>query len=59
MTERVKIADDGSQTDRLPDACAVGNDQQDGVVEPRDEWSDEFLKMLGTWDEPIERPGSR
>ena len=26
------------------------------ILEPADEWSDEFLACLGQWKEPIERP---
>ena len=30
-----------------------------GIPEVVDEWSDEFLACLGQWDEPIARPGQQ
>src|SRR5713226_10454173 len=69
MTARAKIfRNGGSQAVRLPKACRFPDDQQEVLVhrvgrkvilEPADEWSDQFRKTLGAWKEPIERPRSR
>jgi antitoxin VapB len=57
----------GSQAVRLPKSVRFPDDVQEVTVrkegrrlilEPPDEWSKEFLEMLGTWDEEIERPRS-
>ena len=66
MSARAKIFQNGgSQAVRLPKACRFPEDQSEVVVrrdgrriilEPVDEWSPEFLAVLGTWDETIERP---
>jgi hypothetical protein len=29
------------------------------ILEPADEWSPEFLRALGSWNEEIERPPQR
>lgn len=68
MAERAKIfSNGGSQAVRLPKSCRFPDDQsevlvhRDGrkvILEPADEWSQEFLDVLGSWDEPIERPPS-
>ena len=65
-TKRAKIFMTGrSQAVRLPKACRFPDDQQEVLVhrvgrrvilEPADEWSDQFRKTLGAWKEPIERP---
>lgn len=68
MTERAKLfRNGGSQAVRLPKSCRFPDDQGEVAVrrvgrrvilEPVDEWPKEFLEMLGTWDEEIERPPS-
>jgi antitoxin VapB len=69
MTGRAKIfSNGGSQAVRLPKACRFPDDQHEVVVrregrrvilEPADEWTDEFIGVLGVWKEAIERPQSR
>jgi antitoxin VapB len=69
MTERGKIfTNGGSQAVRLPKSCRFPDDQTEVMVrrvgncvilEPADEWSQDFLDALGAWDEPIERPPSQ
>ncbi|HYI13270.1 MAG TPA: type II toxin-antitoxin system VapB family antitoxin [Thermoanaerobaculia bacterium] len=69
MAERAKIfSNGGSQAVRLPKSCRFPDDlrevrvRREGqrvILEPADEWSQEFLDMLGTWKEPIELPESR
>ncbi len=69
MAHRAKIfKNGGSQAIRLPKAVsfpeglrevAVRKVGRRLIVEPADEWSQEFLKLLGTWKEPVERPPSR
>lgn len=58
----------GSQAVRLPKSVRFPDDvqevtvRQEGrrvILEPPNEWSKEFLEMLGTWDEEIPRPPSR
>lgn len=66
MSERARIfTDDGSQAVRLPESCRFPADQEEVLVrregnrvilEPVDEWSEEFLRSLGSLDEEIERP---
>lgn len=55
----------GSQAVRLPKSCRFPDDQHEVLVrrigrrvilEPADEWSEEFLAALGAWKEDIERP---
>ncbi len=53
----------GSQAVRLPKECRFEGQEviarregQRVVLEPVDEWLEEFLACLGAWDEPIERP---
>jgi len=54
----------GSQAVRLPKECRFeGQDEvvvrREGrrvILEPVDEWPEEFRNCLGSWDEPIERP---
>jgi antitoxin VapB len=55
----------GSQAVRLPKEFRFGDDEQEVMVrrvgkriilEPADEWSPEFLAILGSIDEEIERP---
>ena len=69
MGERAKIFQNGgSQAVRLPKSCRFKDDQTEVVVrragrriilEPADEWSEEFLGCLGAWTEDIPRPLSR
>jgi antitoxin VapB len=69
MGERAKIFQNGgSQAVRLPKSCRFSDDQQEVIVrrvgrrvilEPADEWSEEFLACLGAWREEIPRPPSR
>jgi antitoxin VapB len=69
MTARAKIFQNGgSQAVRLPKACRFPDDQQEVlvhrsgrkvIIEPADEWSDQFRQTLGAWTEPIQRPRSR
>jgi antitoxin VapB len=69
MAGRAKIfSNGGSQAVRLPKTCRFPDDQREVLVrrvgrrvilEPVDEWSDEFLGTLGAWNEEIERPKSR
>jgi antitoxin VapB len=65
MTQRAKLfRNGGSQAVRLPRDCRFeGQDdvlvRREGrtvVLEPVDEWPAAFPKVLGAWDEPIERP---
>lgn len=68
MPERAKIFNNGgSQAVRLPKSCQFPDDQREVVarrvgrkviLEPVDEWSPDFLQMLGTLSEEIERPES-
>ena len=53
----------GSQAVRLPKECRFEGQEvlarRDGrrvILEPVDEWPEEFLACLGAWDKPIERP---
>ena len=69
MSERAKIfRNGGSQAVRLPKSCRFRDDQDEVIVrrvgkqvvlEPADEWSDEFLRCLGAWKETIPRPATR
>jgi antitoxin VapB len=69
MAERAKIfRNGGSQAVRLPKSCRFADDQQEVlarrvgrqvILEPADEWSEEFLRCLGAWKEDIPRPPSR
>jgi antitoxin VapB len=68
MARRAKIFQNGgSQAVRLPKSCRFADDQHEVLVrrigrrvilEPADEWSEEFLAALGAWKEEIERPHS-
>jgi len=65
MSERAKIfTNGGSQAVRLPKSVRFPESQREVIVrksgkrvilEPVDEWSEEFLACLGAWDEEIER----
>jgi len=66
MASRAKIfTNGGSQAVRLPKAARFPASQREVLVrrsgkrvilEPADEWSSEFLRSLGSWNERIERP---
>jgi antitoxin VapB len=57
----------GSQAVRLPKACRfpaqrevlVRREGRRVILEPADEWSDEFRACLGAWPEEIPRPEQR
>jgi antitoxin VapB len=57
----------GSQAVRLPKACRFPEQQEvlvrrEGrrvILEPADEWSEEFRGCLGAWREDIPRPAQR
>jgi len=57
----------GSQAVRLPKACRfpalqevlVRRDGRRVILEPADEWPDEFRACLGAWGEDIPRPVQR
>ena len=58
----------GSQAVRLPKYCRFPEEQEEVLVskvgrrvilEPADQWSEDFLASLGAWGEEIERPVSR
>ena len=69
MSERAKLfKNGGSQAVRLPKSCRFEEGQDEVVVrrvgrrvilEPADEWSDEFLSCLGGWQGDIPRPKTR
>jgi antitoxin VapB len=69
MTNRAKIFQNGgSQAVRLPKTCRFPNGQREVIarrvgkkviLEPADEWSPEFLEVLGSMSEEIERPPQR
>jgi virulence-associated protein VagC len=70
MAEWAKIIHDGGvQTIELPESCRFPDDQEEVLVrkegedlivgterKPRRQWSKEFLELLGTGTEDIERP---
>ena len=57
----------GSQAVRLPKACRfpaaqdvlVSREGRCVILEPADEWPDEFRACLGAWGEAIPRPAQR
>lgn len=57
----------GSQAVRLPKACRFPTEQEilihrDGrrvILEPADEWPEEFRACLGAWQDEIQRPAQR
>ncbi len=69
MTDRAKIFQNGgSQAVRLPKTCRFPNGQREVIarrvgkkviLEPADEWSPEFLEVLGSMSEEIEQPPQR
>ncbi|HEV7239023.1 MAG TPA: type II toxin-antitoxin system VapB family antitoxin [Thermoanaerobaculia bacterium] len=66
---RAKIfTNGGSQAVRLPKSVRFPEGQREVIVrregrrvilEPADEWSEEFLAALGAWKDEIERPPQR
>jgi antitoxin VapB len=66
MTKRAKIfTNGGSQAVRLPKSVRFPDSVHEVIarrsgrrviLEPADEWSQEFLASLGAWDGEIERP---
>jgi len=68
VSERGKLFQNGgSQAVRLPASCRFPDDLREVsvtrigrkvVIEPVDDWSEEFRRTLGSWDKPIERPKS-
>jgi antitoxin VapB len=63
---RAKIfTNGGSQAVRLPKSCRFPDDQHEVlarrvgrrvILEPADEWSKDFLEILGAWHDEIPRP---
>ena len=68
MSGRAKIFyNGGSQAIRLPKSCRFPEGEREVVarrvgrkviLEPADEWTPEFLAILGAWEDEIERPKS-
>jgi len=68
MGGRAKIFHNvGSQAIRLPKSCRFPDGLREVVarrvgrkvvLEPADEWTPQFLAVLGAWNEDIERPKS-
>ena len=63
MTRARLFKNGGSQAVRLPREFRFGGAEvlihrqgRKVILEPLDEWPRSFIAMLGTWDEPIERP---
>jgi len=66
MSGRAKIFHNGgSQAIRLPKSCRFPDGLREVVarrvgrkvvLEPADEWTPQFLAVLGAWNEDIERP---
>ena len=66
MSERAKLfRNGGSQAVRLPKSCRFRDDQDEVIVrrvgkqvvlEPADEWPEDFLRCLGAWQDNIPRP---
>jgi len=69
MVAKAKIFHNGgSQAVRLPKTVRFPEDQREVLVhrvgrkvilEPADEWSEEFRSAIGAWREQIERPRSQ
>jgi antitoxin VapB len=66
--DRAKLFQNGgSQAVRLPRACRFAGQQEviirrEGrrvILEPADEWPEDFRACLGAWREQIPRPGQR
>ncbi|MFY9345138.1 MAG: AbrB/MazE/SpoVT family DNA-binding domain-containing protein [Planctomycetota bacterium] len=65
MTRAKLFRNGGSQAVRLPKDCRFEGDEvlvhrrgKSVVLEPANEWPEEFLAVLGAWSEEIERPRS-
>jgi antitoxin VapB len=67
-TSRAKLFQNGgSQAVRLPKACRfpeadevlIRRDGRRVILEPADEWPDEFRACLGAWPDEIQRPAQR
>jgi len=66
MSERAKLfKNGGSQAVRLPADCRFPEEQREVsvkrigrkvILEPLDEWPQNFLNCLGAWKETIDRP---
>jgi antitoxin VapB len=66
VTQRAKLFQNGgSQAVRLPQSCRFPEDATEVVIrregnriilEPVDEWSDDFRDLVGAWAEDIPRP---
>lgn len=66
VTQRAKLFQNGgSQAVRLPQSCRFPEDATEVVVrregnriilEPVDEWPDDFRDLIGAWTEDIPRP---
>lgn len=63
MTRAKLFKNGGSQAVRLPKEFRFAGEEvlirREGrrvILEPADEWPEEFLSTLGAWDEGIERP---
>lgn len=69
MTERARIfTNGGSQAVRLPKSArfpealrevSVRRVGRRVILEAADEWTSDFVKVLGSWNEKIERPRKR
>ena len=69
MSERAKIFHHGgSQAVRLPKSCRFPDDEHEVIarkvgrkviLEPADEWTQDFITALGAWPHEIERPASK
>jgi antitoxin VapB len=67
MSERAKVFQNGgSQAVRLPKRFRFHDEEvivrkvgKQVILEPADEWSDEFLACIGSWKEASPRPTSR
>jgi virulence-associated protein VagC len=66
--QRAKLFQNGgSQAVRLPKSCRfpdktevfVHREGRRVILEPADEWPEEFVAALGTWKEAIPRPPQR
>ena len=69
VADRAKLFQNGgSQAVRLPKSCRFADGLQEVLVhrvgrkvilEPADEWPEQFVACLGGWDEAIERPAAQ
>jgi virulence-associated protein VagC len=66
MAERAKLLNNGgAQVVRLPRSCRFPEAHREVfahrvgrkvILEPADEWAQEFISVLGAWPEEIARP---